>query len=1100
MKKVLVLGSGALKIGEAGEFDYSGSQALKALKEEGIRTILINPNIATIQTSKDLADKIYFLPITPYFVEQVIKKEKPDGILLSFGGQTALNCGLALEKNGVFTKHEVKVLGTPVKSIEVTEDRELFAKQLEKINVKVPKGGFASSAEESVKIAQKLGFPLLIRSGFSLGGLGSGVVNNKEELVKTVSTALRHVSQVAVEEYLKHWKEVEYEVVRDNSGNKITVCNMENLDPLGIHTGESIVVAPSQTLNNYQYHFLRKLSLQVIEHLGIVGECNIQFALNPENNDCRVIEVNARLSRSSALASKATGYPLAYISAKIGLGFNLPELKNSVTGLTSAFFEPSLDYVVVKVPRWDLQKFVGAYEVIGSEMKSVGEVMAIGRSFQEGLQKAIRMLETGQDGLLSNGLDDSKLLPTTQRIFVIAQRFAKGESVEEIYEVTGIDKWFLYQIRQMVEFEKELSHQSSSPLGARSHQTILKAKKLGFSDRLLAQVFKTTEEKIREFRKKNGITPKVKHIDTLAGEFPAKTNYLYLTYHGEESENVSDVIPARFAKRANAGIQLSEHSEDNSPRLLNKSWSELDPDIRRDDKKQKAIVLGSGPYRIGSSVEFDWCSVTCAQTLRGLGLETIIINCNPETVSTDYDLADKLYFEELTFERVSDIYEIEKGASLVLGFGGQVPNNLALLCFKAGYKILGTSPLNIDRAEDRNKFSQLLDKLKIEQPAWQILKTMEDTLKFAKKITFPVLIRPSYVLSGTFMNVAYSPSDLKKFLKTAAEVSSEHPVVISKFVEGAKEIEIDGVGQNGELLIYAISEHVENAGVHSGDATMVLPPQRLYLETVRKVKLATKKILRELKISGPFNIQFLAKDNRILVIELNLRASRSFPFVSKVTGYNFVEMATKVMLGEVISGDFKTIDLDYVAVKAPQFSFNRIKGADPRLRVEMSSTGEVACFGDDLYEAYLKSLLATGFKMPKDSIFLSIGGEKNKLDFLPAVIQLYGMGFKIYATEHTSKFIQDAGIKNTRVYKISEKKHPSVLDLLRKGKIDLAINISESGSEKVETDGYLIRRNCIDLGVPLITNLQAAELLVSALASKKMADLEIKSWDEYVKG
>ncbi len=1070
LRKVLVLGSGALKIGEAGEFDYSGSQALKALKEEGVESVLINPNIATIQTSESLAKKIYFLPVTPYFVQKVIEKEAPDGIFLSFGGQTALNCGLVLERQGVFKKQRVKVLGSSVKSIEVTEDRELFARELDKIAIKVPKGGFAKSLDEALKIGQKLGYPLLLRSGFSLGGLGSGVVNNKEELVKMAIAALKQAPQIAVEEYLKHWKEVEYEVVRDSAGNKITVCNMENLDPLGIHTGESIVVAPSQTLNNYQYHFLRKLSLQVIEQLNIVGECNIQFALNPKNNDYRVIEVNARLSRSSALASKATGYPLAHIAAKIGLGYNLPELKNSVTLSTSAFFEPALDYLVLKIPRWDLQKFVGAKEAIGSEMKSVGEVMAIGRSFPEVLQKAIRMLETGQDGLLQNGVDDTKLLPTTERLFVIAKRFAKGESVETIYKATGIDPWFLYQIKDMVGFESKLLAIGRSQLAAKSQkltansqEVILEAKKLGFSDKLLAKAFKTTEEKVREFRKKNGIVPKVKHIDTLAAEYPAKTNYLYLTYHGEESE-----IESR--------VKSLESS-----------------------KKNKAIVLGSGPYRIGSSVEFDWCSVTAAKTLRDKGLETIIINCNPETVSTDFDSADKLYFEQLTFERVSDIYDIEQDASLVLGFGGQVPNNLAMSCFRAGYKILGTSPESIDRAEDRNKFSSLLDTLRILQPAWQSLKTVSDALSFARKIGYPVLVRPSYVLSGSAMNVAYSRVDLERHLKSAANVSAEYPVVISKFVEGAKEIEVDGVGQDGELLIYAISEHVENAGVHSGDATIVLPPQRLYLETVRKIKEETKKILKSLNINGPFNIQFLAKDNQVLVIELNLRASRSFPFVSKVTGYNFVELATKVMLGEKLSGDFKTLDLDYVGVKAPQFSFSRIKGADPRLRVEMSSTGEVACFGDDLQEAYLKAVLATGFKSPKKSVLLTIGGEENKLDIISSAKKLSNLSFKIYATEHTHEFLSAHDIKNTRVFKIPEKQHPSILDLLRSGDIDLVINISESKSTSGETDGFIIRRNCIDLGIPLITNLQAAELLVSALNSKKMEDLEIKSWDEYIR-
>jgi len=1101
-KKILVLGSGALKIGEAGEFDYSGSQALKALKEEGIEAILINPNIATIQTSKDLAKKIYFLPVTPYFVQKVIEKEAPDGIFLSFGGQTALNCGLALDGSGIFKKNNVKVLGSPIKSIQVTEDRELFAKELFKIGVKVPKGGFAKTLDGALKIGQNLGYPVLIRSGFSLGGLGSGLVKSKEELSKMVGVALKHTPQVAIEEYLKHWKEIEYEVVRDKSGNKITVCNMENMDPLGIHTGESIVVAPSQTLNNYQYHFLRKLALQVIEHLGIMGECNIQFALNPKNNDYRVIEVNARLSRSSALASKATGYPLAYIAAKLALGYNLPELKNNVTLSTSAFFEPALDYIVVKIPRWDLQKFVGAKELIGSEMKSVGEVMAIGRSFPEVLQKAIRMLETGQDGLLGNGVDDTKLLPTTERLFVIAQRFSKEESVESIYQATGIDPWFLYQIKEIVEFESKhlRGEEMRLHLGGEAKELIIQAKKLGFSDKLLAKAFGTSEDEVRRFRKKHGIVPKVKHIDTLAGEFPAKTNYLYLTYHGDESE----IVSTDYSLQSTAIKRKTE------------------------DGRRKAIVLGSGPYRIGSSVEFDWCSVTCAQTLRSKGLEGVIINCNPETVSTDYDCADKLYFEELTFERVSDIYEIEnqsfchpersegsqdlksrdsslitrndnKGnVSLILGFGGQVPNNMAMLAFKAGYKILGTSPQSIDRAEDRHKFSKLLDQLRIEQPAWQSFTNFEDALKFTKNIGYPVLIRPSYVLSGSAMNVAYSDRDLKKYLKSASDVSSEHPVVISKFVEGAKEIEIDGVGQNGELLIYAISEHAENAGVHSGDATIILPPQKLYLKTVRMIKNATKKIVKTLNINGPFNIQFLAKANKIMVIELNLRASRSFPFVSKVTGFNFVEMATKVMLGEVLSGDFKTIDLDYVGVKAPQFSFSRIKGADPRLRVEMSSTGEVACFGDDLEEAYLKAILATGFKMPQKSVFLTIGGEKNKLDLLASAKELFHLGFKIYATEHTYEFLQKHGIKNTRVYKILERKHPSVLDLLKDGDIELVINISEPKKNQSETAGYLIRRDCVDFGIPLITNLQAAELLVSSLASKKMKDLEIKSWDEYV--
>ncbi len=1072
MKKVLLLGSGALKIGQAGEFDYSGSQALKAFKEEGLETVLINPNIATIQTSKSLADKIYFLPVTTEFVEKVIKKEKVDAISLSFGGQTALNCGLELEEKGILKKYGVKVLGTPVKVVEVTEDRELFAKELEKINVFVPKGGFAKTVKDGLKIAEKLGFPLLIRSGYSLGGLGSAIVNNKQELKTALNTALLQAPQVAIEEYLKHWKEVEYEVVRDKIGNKITVCNMENLDPLGIHTGESIVVAPSQTLNNFQYHMLRKVSLDVIEHLGIVGECNIQFALNPNNNEYRVIEVNARLSRSSALASKATGYPLAYIAAKIGLGYNLPDLKNSVTLSTSAFFEPALDYIVIKIPRWDLQKFLGANMNIGSEMKSVGEVMAIGRSFPEALQKAIRSLETGQDGLLNgnrinanNGRGSLKelLTPSTQRIFTLAEQIAQGKSIDSIYEVTGIDKWFLYQIKEVAEFEKKLFSQGLQI----DEKVILEAKKLGFSDKVLAKAFSITEEKIREYRKKWGILPKVKHIDTLAAEYPAKTNYLYLTYHGEESE---------------LGI--------GSTTLTEYSLSKVEGN--------KAIVLGSGPYRIGSSVEFDWSSVTCAQTLRQKGIESIIVNSNPETVSTDYDMADKLYFEELSFERVSDIYDIERNASLILSFGGQIPNNIALKCYQAGYKVLGTSPKDIDQAEDRSKFSSLLDKLGIEQPLWQSLRGEEEVLSFSKKIGYPVLVRPSYVLSGSAMNIAYHSEDLKKYLQQATNLSTEYPVVVSKFVDNAKEIEIDGVGQNGELLIYAVSEHVENAGVHSGDATLVLPPQRLYLETVRKIKHATKKIIKSLNISGPFNIQFLAKDNKISVIELNLRASRSFPFVSKVTGYNFVELATRVMLGEKVEGDFETIDLDYVGVKASQFSFNRIKGADPKLRVEMSSTGEVGCFGQDLYEAYLKAIISTGFKIPKKGVLLSIGGEKNKLDLLPAIKSLSNLGLKFYATEHTSQFLTKIGIKNSRVYKISEKgKRHSILDLLTEKKVDLAINISTPQSYQGETDGFAIRRSCIDLGIPLITNLQSAEVLIYALVSKGVDDLEIKSWDEY---
>jgi len=1057
-QKVLLLGSGALKIGQAGEFDYSGSQALKALKEEGIKTVLVNPNIATIQTSKDLADKIYFLPVDPYFITEIIKKEKPDGIMLSFGGQTALNCGLELDKNGTLKKYNVKVLGTPVKSIEVTEDRELFARQLDSIGVKTPNGSFARNSKQALSIANKLGFPLMIRSGFSLGGLGSTVVENMTDFKKAVEVALANAPQISVEEYLKHWKEIEYEVVRDKNGFKITVCNMENFDPLGVHTGESIVVAPSQTLNNYQYHFLRKISLKVIEHLKIVGECNIQFALNPISNDYRVIEVNARLSRSSALASKATGYPLAYIAAKLALGKNLTDLRNAVTKKTSAFFEPSLDYIVLKMPRWDLQKFEGSLNQIGSEMKSVGEVMSIGRSFPEVLQKAVRMLETGQDGLLSGSsikYQVSSLTPHTKRLFDLAQSFVEGKSVDEIYTLTGIDKWFLYQVEEIAKFE-DLLKKEKLP---KTKETLKAAKKLGFSDKLLSESFNLKEKEIRDLRKKWDVQPVVKQIDTLAGEFPAETNYLYLTYHGDESEE---------SKEAEESVA------------------------------KKAIVLGSGPYRIGSSVEFDWGAVTAAQTLRQKNYQTIIINCNPETVSTDFDNADKLYFEELSFERVADIYEIEQSAKLVLAFGGQVPNNLALKAYQFGMKILGTNPENIDRAENRKKFSDLLDDLGIHQPKWGSFKNINESLEFAKKVEYPVLVRPSYVLSGAAMNVAYSATQLKQFLENAARISGDYPVVVSKFIINAKEIEIDGVGQDGKLILYAISEHIENAGVHSGDATLVLPPQRLYLETIRQIKNATKKIIQKLNITGPFNIQFMAKDNNVLVIELNLRSSRSLPFVSKVTNINFAQKAILSMLGEDISGDYETLELDFVGVKVPQFSFNRIKGADPKLRVEMASTGEVGVFGEDLEEAYLKAMLATGWNWPEKNVFVSIGGDENKIEFLESMRKLSKLKLNIFATDKTSKFLSENGIKNNRVNKISENAKSSVLDLIREGKIELAINISDTKIDhKGSQDGFLIRRSCIDYSVPLVTNLQSAIVLASALSSKKLEDLQIKSWDEY---
>lgn len=1070
IKKVLLLGSGALKIGQAGEFDYSGSQALKALKEEGVYTVLINPNIATIQTSQGLADKIYFLPVNTYFVEEVIKKEKPEGVLLSFGGQTALNCGLELSKQGIFKKYNVSVLGTPVRSIEITEDRKLFAQTLDSIEVKTPKGDFATTVPQALKIAQKIGYPLMIRSGFALGGLGSSVVSNDEQLKQAALVALKNAPQIAIEEYLKHWKEIEYEVVRDNNGNKITVCNMENFDPLGVHTGESIVVAPSQTLNNYQYHFLRRLSLKVIEHLGIVGECNIQFGLDPKSNDYRVIEVNARLSRSSALASKATGYPLAYIACKIALGKNLPELKNNVTGSTSAFFEPALDYLVLKFPRWDLQKFDNTEKKIGSEMKSVGEVMAIGRSFPEVLQKAVRMLETGQDGLL--GFEDRVrgkqpldeiLTPTTERLFYVARLLAKGSSVDSIYKITGIDKWFLYQLKEIVDFEIDLKDKKLK----KTKEVFRKAKKLGFSDSVLAKYFSQSHDQTRKLRKQFNVLPVVKHIDTLAAEYPAKTNYLYLTYHGDESE-----IDA-----------LKSENRSKNKTLTN------------------ALVIGSGPYRIGSSVEFDWCSVTAGNTLRKKGIETIIVNCNPETVSTDFDNADKLYFEELTLERIQDISEIENNPSIILAFGGQVPNNLAIPAYNAGLKVLGTSPESIDIAENRERFSGLLDQLQVEQPQWQRLTRITQASKFAQTVGYPVLVRPSYVLSGSAMRVAYSNEELKRYLGDAAKVSGDFPVVISKFILNAKEIEIDGVARDGELLIYAISEHVENAGVHSGDATIVLPPQRIYLETLRQLKHATRKILKALKINGPFNIQFMAKDNNVLVIELNLRASRSFPFVSKVTGYDFAEIATRVMLGEKIEGDFKTLDLDYVGVKFPQFSFNRIKGVDPLLRVEMASTGEVASFGKDISEAFLKAFISTGWNLPQKKIFVSLGGDDNKLEFVQSARNLVDLGLQIFATENTSKLLKKRGIKNTKVFKISEKKNPSILDLMLKGEIDLVINIIEQnesvGKLSDQKDGFTIRRTCADFGIPLITNLQEAITFATALHVYKLEELEISSWDEY---
>jgi len=1055
IKKVIILGSGALKIGEAGEFDYSGSQAIKALKEEKIKVVLVNPNIATIQTSEHLADKIYFLPVTYHFVSEVIKKEKPDGIMLAFGGQTALNCGLILAKNGILKKYKVDVLGTPIKTIENTEDRQLFINKLNEINVKTAKSKAVNSTKAALSAAEKIGYPVMMRAAFALGGKHSGVAKNARQLEEMSNQALAEVPQVLVEECLLKWKEIEYEVVRDKFDNCITVCNMENFDPMGIHTGESIVVAPSQTLTNHEYHKLRKIAIDVIRHLGIIGECNIQYAFDPKSEDYRVIEVNARLSRSSALASKATGYPLAFIAAKLGLGQSLTEIPNSITKATSACFEPALDYLVVKIPRWDIKKFKNAYCVIGSEMKSVGEVMAIGRKFEEALQKAIRMLDIGMYGIVqnnircTNGLIDEMINPTEQRIFAIAEAIKNGVKISDIYKKTGIDKWFLNKLKNITDIEQNLYKNELTK------ELLLEAKRSGFSDRQIAKIKGEKTPVIRELRKKFKVLPVVKQIDTLAAEYPAKTNYLYMTYNGSEH----DLQPA----------------------------------------SKSIITLGSGVYRIGSSVEFDWCAVNATLTANKLGFKTIMINYNPETVSTDYDICDRLYFEEISFERVLDIYDFEKPKGVNLSVGGQISNNLAIELYNSGVKILGTSPLDIDRAENRHKFSALLDRLKIDQPAWEELTSITDAKKFAGNVGYPVLIRPSYVLSGAAMNVAPNKKSLVDCLNQAAQVSPEYPVVISKFIQGAREIEIDGVADKGILKIYAINEHVENAGVHSGDATMVLPPQRTYLETIRRCKRITKKIIKALSITGPFNIQFLAVNNEIKVIECNLRASRSFPFVSKVTKYNFIEMATKAMLGKDISGEYNTVDLDYMAIKVPQFSYSRLKGADPVLYVEMGSTGEVAAFGEDVREALLKSMYATGFRPPQKNILLSIGGDESKLRMINAVKKLKRMDLNIFATEGTSAFFTQHGIENTMVHKIKDKEEPNVLDVISSRKVDFVINIPNSMNREVISDGYLMRRKAIDYNLPLITNQRLAMLFIDSIFKTKLKDLQIKSWDEYKK-
>jgi carbamoyl-phosphate synthase large subunit len=1063
IKKILVLGSGALKIGEAGEFDYSGAQAIKACREEKIKTVLVNPNIATNQTSKELADKIYFLPVNAYFVEKVIAREKPDGILLAFGGQTALNCGVELFENGTLKKYKIKVLGTPVETIKNTEDRELFNKELTKIGVKMPKSVACTSEDQAYKAAEKIRYPLIIRAAFALGGKGSGFAYNKPELKALLKTAFAYSPQVLVEENLKGWKEVEYEVVRDKADNCITVCNMENFDPLGIHTGESIVVAPSQTLTNSEYHKLRDISTKTIRHLGIVGECNIQFALDPYSEDYRVIEVNARLSRSSALASKATGYPLAHVAAKLALGYTLPELKNAVTQTTVACFEPALDYLALKIPRWDLQKFQRVSQEITSEMKSVGEIMALGRSFEEVMQKGLRMLQVGFYGLVANkhiefktkNLAKEIAVPTPKRIIAIAEALRKGWTVKKINKLSGIDPWFLEKLKNIVETEAKLKNK-----GDLDKEILLTSKKQGFSDAQIANLTKNKEFDIRKLRKQLEIEPVIKQIDTMAAEWPAKTNYLYLTYHGDKD----DVKPS---------------------------------------KRKKVIVLGSGSYSIGSSVEFDWCCVTALQTVGKQGYETIMINYNPETVSTDYDISDKLYFDELSVERVLDIYEKEKPDGVILSAGGQIPNNIATKLKEAGVKVLGTDPKNIDRAENRHKFSEMLDKLKVDQPQWKELKHTAEAVRFAKKVKYPVLVRPSYVLSGAAMRVAHNKESLIDFLETATRVSPDAPVVISKFEIGAKEIEIDAVAYKGRLVIYAIAEHIEHAGVHSGDATIVLPPQKLYIETIRRIKNITKEISKELDISGPFNIQFLAKANEVKVIECNLRASRSFPFSSKVTGYNFIEIATKAMLNmrdakDLNRTDYKTLDLDHVGVKAPQFSFSRLKGADPVLGVEMASTGEVACFGKTLQAALLKAMISVGFTIPKKNILLSIGRIEDKTALLESAKILQKHGYNLFATEGTSQFLNENGVKNSLVHKVSTGKSPNLLDYLEKKKLDFVIDIPKNYTRREITDGYLIRRTAIDMNIPLITNVQVAKMLIEAFTKYKLEDLEILSWGEYV--
>ncbi|MGZ7064946.1 MAG: carbamoyl-phosphate synthase (glutamine-hydrolyzing) large subunit [Candidatus Aminicenantales bacterium] len=1059
--KVLILGSGALKIGEAGEFDYSGSQAIKALKEEGVEVVLINPNIATIQTSEHLADRVYFLPVTPFFTEQVIAREKPGGILLSFGGQTALNCGVSLWRRGVLRKHKVPVLGSPMESIEKTEDRELFNKALAEARLKTPRGIAVKSVEEGLRAAGAIGYPVMARVAYALGGKGSGMSATPRELREALLKAFASAPQVLIEEYLAGWKEIEYEVVRDRADNCITVCNMENFDPMGIHTGESIVIAPSQTLTNEEYHHLREISIRAVRHLGIVGECNIQFALNPRNGDYRIIEVNARLSRSSALASKATGYPLAFVAAKLVLGHLLPDLPNSITKVTSACFEPALDYLVVKIPRWDLKKFGRVSKKIGSEMKSVGEVMAIGRSFEEAIQKAARMLQIGMYGLVANenysfeNLEKELSHPTDERLFGIAEALKKGMTVQRIHELTRIDKWFLHKIKNIVECEARIR---THKLGGVGPDLLAEAKRKGFSDKQIALITGSTEMRVREKRKKAGITPAVKQIDTLAAEYPARTNYLYVTYCGREDD-------------------VSFRNGPAGPK--------------------KVMVLGSGSYSIGSSVEFDWCCVNAALALKAMGYSTLMVNYNPETVSTDYDICDRLYFDELSFERVMDIYEKEKPLGILLSMGGQIPNNIALKCHQAGIRVLGTPPASIDRAENRYKFSKLLDELGVDQPEWTELRSAREAKSFSRAIGYPVLIRPSYVLSGAAMSIVFNERFLDRYLQKASRVTPEYPVVISKFIMNAKEIELDAVADRGDVIASAIIEHVENAGVHSGDATMVLPPQKLYIETIRRIREIGRKIARALEITGPFNIQFIAKDNEIKVIECNLRASRSFPFVSKVARANFVELAVAAMMGKPVRNRKTTLDLNYVGVKAPQFSFSRLKGADPILGVEMASTGEVACLGDDIHEAFLKALLSAGFTLPEKNVLLTIGGETSKHRFLEPARKLHAMGLHLYATEHTSNFLRENGVPNTRLFKVHEKREPNIRDYIARRKIEFVISIPNP-AKRIEFDSdYRLRRLAVDFSIPILTNLQVADLFVHALADHPLESLEAKHWAEY---